>query len=1389
MSKAMTDVAELTPQQRTILELMLKEKRAASAVARPAIETQSRDTNTFPLSFGQQRLWFVQGLAPDSYVYNIPQALRLKGELNVSALEAAVNEIVRRHEILRTTFTVRKAQPLQVIAAPEPLQLTVDDLSGLEPEAREAEALRLATDEARYVFDLEKGPLFRTRLLRLADDDFVFLVCMHHIVCDGWSLGVFYRELEALYTAFLENQTSPLAELPLQYADFACWQRETLQGEVLEQQLSYWRDQLSQSLAPLELPTDRSRPSVQTFVGATESKVLPKYMTAALEEISRQAGTTMFMTMLAAFQTQLHLYTNRRDIVVGTATASRTRVEIEGLIGFFTNTLVMRTDFSGNPSFQEILAQVRETSLGAMAHQDLPFEKIVEELEPKHDLSYSPLFQVGFLYEEASSQPFKLPGLRVGSFDIDEGSAKWDLSLALTDNPQGISAYLEYNKDLFDAATIQRMLGHLEHLLEQIIKNPGVKLSELCLLTEPEWDQLVVQYNATKQEFPYEVCFHNLFEQQAERSPGALALCCGSEELSYAELNAKANQLAYHLMAAGIGPEKRVALCLERSPNMVIALLAVNKAGGAYVPLNEHWPPNRIQFILDDAEVCAVLTQESLRHLIPAGAKFPVWSLDTEWPAISKNSTDNPPPRAHHDNLIYVYYTSGSTGIPKGVTMSHRSLVNYATLIPEPYNLRAGGRTLVHSPFSFDLTLTGLLPPLMVGAAVELVNPGDELEGVGVPLSSEGNRYSLIKITPSHLQVLSNWLGERGKCGNVDALIIGGEACPGEVLRYWQEQEQPTRMIDEYGPTETVVGCSIFEVPPSERYTAIVPIGRPISNMQMYVLDEAMRVLPAGVIGEIYIGGEGVARGYLGLPGLTAERFVPDPFTSEPGKRLYKSGDVGRMQVDGEMEYLGRTDEQVKIRGFRIELGEIESVLRMHEAVKESSVVVQGTGGDKRLVGYVVLSETIAQELKEATREDIREYLKRELPEYMVPVDVMVLDRMPLTSNGKVDRKSLPLPAQMQLGSTGSYVPPKNEIEEQLVAIWEEILNVRPIGVTDNFFERGGHSLLVVRLLAQVEDKYRREITISSFFRKPTIRDLIEMIDKGDIAEVDALVCIQRGAWRPPIFIVHALGGDVLYFRTLAAEMGDDQPFYGLQGTYPGDLKEFISIEELASNYLEEICAAHPGPYHIGGYSFGSVVAFEMARQLKQQGREVGVLAMLEGGSPYEVKHLDADVRLHTVAGLARDLARLANQEFDLPNDLIKEMVKTMPLEEGVEFIIQKLRREGLLSERIGVPWMRKFIHGAMLRMESVKQYSPDPYDGVITMFRSELNEPETEKMWLEFGVDVTSPPLGWDKLSTKPMVIERVPGYHVTMVELPHAKVLAAKLRAAIDKYSAENW
>jgi amino acid adenylation domain-containing protein len=1387
LTETANDITTLTPEQRALLELRLRQRRAASAGPAQVIERAARDTDTFALSFGQQRLWFVQRLSPDSYVYNIPHALRLEGRLDLGALEAALTEIVRRHEILRTTFVVRDGEPVQVVGPPRGVALEVEDYTRLDDAEREAEVLRAATQRARAVFDLERGPLFRAYVFRLAPDEHVLLICMHHILSDGWSLGVFYRELEALYAAFAEGRPSPLEELPIQYVDFAVWQREYLKGEALERQVEYWRQQLSDSLTPLELPTDRPRPAIQTFVGATESKLLPARITTELEELSRQTGATMFMTTAAVYQMLLHLYTGRPDVVIGTATANRTRAEFEALIGFFTNTLVLRTDFSGNPTFRELLGRVREAALGAYSHQDVPFEKLVEEIEPKHNLSYSPLFQATFLFEEAESQPIKLPGLRVRAFHLEGASAKWDLSLAVVDTRQGLLAMLDYNIDLFEPETIRRMLGHLEQLLETIVADPDARVSQLSLLTEAERRQLVVEYNDTQEEFPREHCFHNLFERQAERTPDAPALYCGAERLSYAQLNAAANQLAHHLTAVGIGPERRVALLLERSPRMVIALLGVNKAGGAYVPLNEHWPPNRLQFILEDANVSAVLTQRSLRHLLPAKTPFPVWSLDEEWPLISRNSQENPPPRVTPDNLIYVYYTSGSTGIPKGVMMGHRGVVNYSTLIPRPYGLVEGGRTLVHSPFSFDLTLTGLLPPLMVGAAIELVNPGDELEGVGEQLINPEMRYSLIKITPSHLLVLSNWMGERGiNSGNVDSLIIGGEALPGETLRYWQEQPERRRLINEYGPTETVVGCSIFEVPGADPYGGLVPIGRPISNMQMYVLDRAMRPLPAGVIGEIYIGGEGVARGYLGLPALTAERFVPDPFSATPGRRLYRSGDVGRMRADGQMEYLGRTDEQVKVRGFRIELGEIESVLRQHEAVKESAVVVQGTGGDKRLVGYAVLREGMGEddEVKKGVREDIREYLKRELPEYMVPVDVLLLERMPLTSNGKIDRKTLPLPAELHLTASGSYVTPSGEMETKVAEIWQDILNVRPIGVTDNFFERGGHSLLVVRVLMRIEQELGRELTITEFFQKPTIRDVVQMLEREQREELPTLVPIQRGGHRTPVFFVHALGGDISYYNRVAQYVGDDQPFYALQAPYPIDLEEYVPMEKMASHYVDEICKAYPlGPYHLGGYSFGSVVAFAMAQELKRRGREVGLLILLEGGSPRLLKNMQGSIALMTIAGLARDLARLAGVDIDLPHDEVQKL----GLETGMEVILEKLRNAKLLSNKVGVPWMRRYIRGSLLRSDAVKNYDPDVYDGVITLIRSEKSEPESEKALMEMGVDVHNPTLGWEQLTTKPLVVRHVPGYHVTMVEEPYVQVLAGHIRSRLREAEME--
>jgi amino acid adenylation domain-containing protein len=1090
MSQTMTDVAALTPQQRTILEVRLKEMRALSATLRSAIERQGRETNTFPLSFGQQRLWFVQGLIPDSYAYNVPHALRLKGDLNVSALEAAADEIVRRHEILRTTFVVRARQPVQLIAPPEPLKLTVDDLRELEPEEREAEAARLATAEARRIFYLGKGPLFRMRIMRLAADEFVLLVCMHHIVSDGWSFGVFYRELETLYTAFLLNQPSPLPDLPFQYADFACWQRKYLQGEVLEKQLEYWRDQLSQSLSPLELPTDRPRPDVQTFAGATESRILPKHIKPALEGISRQGGTTMFMTLLAAFQTLLYLYTGRQDIVVGTTTASRTRVDIEGLIGFFVNTLALRTDFSRNPSFREILARVRETSLGAYANQDLPFEKLVEELEPKHNPSYSPLFQVSFLFEGASSQSFKLSGLRVSAFPINEGGAKWDLALTLTDNQRGFTAFLEYNTDLYEGGTIRRMLGHLEEVLEEVVANPEVKLSELRLVSEAEWRQVVVENNATQQDYPLHLSLAELFEAQAEKTPDSAAVRFEGTELSYRELNRRANQLAHYLREQGVGAEQRVGVLMERSVEMVVSWLGVLKAGGVYVPLDPQYPKARLLTMVGDAEPKVILTQEEKAGRLGSSA-IKELCLDAESELLQQYSEENLPSEVGPENAVYVIYTSGSTGKPKGVINTQRGVCNRLLWMKQAYELSREDRVLQKTPFSFDVSVWEFFWPLIHGACLVVAKPGGHQDAEYLRELIVGEKITAVHFVPSMLGVFLEAEGVE-RCTSVKWVLCSGEALPYEMQERFFER-LGAELHNLYGPTEAAIEVTHWKCE-ANRARRSVPIGRPIANMQMYVLDEAMRVMPVGVSGELYIGGVGVARGYLGLADLTAERFVPDPFSSEPGKRLYRTGDLGRMQAEGEIEYVGRRDEQVKIRGFRIELGEIESALRQHAAVKESAVVVQGSGSEKRLIGYVVLNDTAALESSESPREAIREYLKRTLPDYMVPREFVTLEQLPLTPSGKIDRRALLRLDVSRHEVATPYAEPRSGLEKRLAGFWREVLKVERVGLHDNFFDIGGHSLVLIQLHSKLREELKLELSAVDLFKYPTIASLAEYL-------------------------------------------------------------------------------------------------------------------------------------------------------------------------------------------------------------------------------------------------------------------------------------------------------
>ncbi|HLN64362.1 MAG TPA: amino acid adenylation domain-containing protein [Symbiobacteriaceae bacterium] len=1069
-------------------------------------------TGTLPLSFAQQRLWFLDRLVPDSALYNIAEAFHITGDLKVDLLRRSVAEIVRRHSILRTTLAATDdGLAVPVVTAHAELPLEQIDLSGLPAEQRRASAQELITRAARRSFDLTRGPLVRCYLFKLAETEHTFLLTMHHIVSDAWSMGVFCQELYAIYEAFAAQQESPLAPLPVQYADYADWQRRWLQGARLEEQLAYWKQQLSGSPAVLELPTDQPRPAVQTYRGATERFTLPADLTEALRALSRQEGATLYMTLLAAFGAVLSRYSRQEDICIGSPIANRTRAETEGLIGFFVNTLVMRLDLSGEPSFRQLLHRVREVALGGYAHQDVPFEQLVEVLKPERNQSYSPLFQVMFVLQNA---PMKaaLPGLTVTPVGVETGTAKFDLTLFLEEGPDGLSGQLEYNCDLFSPA-ITRMIGHFRTLLEAAVAEPERPVALLPLLTPAEQQEMLVDWNRTEAPFPADRCAHELVEEQAQLRPDAIAVVAGDAALTYRELDQRANQLANRLQAMGVGPDSLVGVCMERSVELVVALLGVLKAGGAYVPMDPTYPADRLNYMVADAQVGVLLTRAELTGLFP-DCQAEIICLDAGWKAIGQQSDRRPECLAGPDNLAYIIYTSGSTGRPKGVMIHHRGLVNYLTWAVAAYEIERGTGAPVQSSVAFDLTVTSLLGSLVAGRCALLLPEREGVELLGQALKVTSG-FSLVKITPAHLLLLGQQLPPEAAPGRTRVMVIGGEALTPEAVAFWQQHAPETVLINEYGPTETVVGCCTYTVPAGIPASGVIPIGRPIANTTLYVLDAHGQPVPAGGVGELYIGGVGVARGYLNRLELTAERFVADPF--QPGGRLYRTGDLARWRTDGILEYLGRVDDQVKIRGFRIEPGEIEAVLSSHAAVRECAVVAQNdTTGIKRLVAFVVWED--GQEVAPA---ELRGALKQHLPEYMIPAAFVPLPALPLTANGKVDRRGLSLLKAEPLSEGRSFQVPRNETEALLADIWQEVLGLSRVSMEDHFFEVGGHSLVLMQVVSRIRQVFEVELTLSEAFAAPVLSQLAKVVhSKQSQSMADALpmLPVERSAPLQPSF-------------------------------------------------------------------------------------------------------------------------------------------------------------------------------------------------------------------------------------------------------------------------------
>lgn len=1040
-------------------------------------------------SGAQKRLWFLEQLEPGKPVYNLPAAYRLTGLLDVPALERSLQEIIRRHEILRTTFAELEGQPFQVIAAEPAVNLTVVDLSHVPQAERDAEARCLMLEDVQQPFNLSRGPLLRTTLLRLSDTSHILLLTMHHAISDEWSIGVFNHELASLYEAFCAGVSPSLPGLPIQYADFALWQRGYLNGDALATQLAYWKQQLGADRPMLELPADHPRPPVKTFRGGHLTCMLPQALSEALTALSRKENSTLFMTLLTAFNVLLYRYTGQIDVIIGSPIANRNQAAIEGLIGFFVNTLVMRTDLSGDPAFREALQRVRETTLGAYANQDVPFEKLVEELRVERDPSYNPLFQIMFSLQNAKQTELSLPGLDVTASYLESETAKFDLLVSLTETEQGLEGVWEYRTDLFDASTIARMMGHFQVLLESIVADPGQHISKLPLLTTAERDQLLGEWNNTAPVYAVDKCLHELFETQVERNPNAVAVTFEGQQLTYRELDRRANQLAHRLSQGGVGPESLVGVCLERSLEMVVALFGILKAGGAYVPLDPGYPPERLSFMIEDfaqanpSAAPILLTQRRLMAQLPFG-RAQVLCLDADQDANGSPPDTKPVTAVSLDAPAYVIYTSGSTGKPKGVMITHRAICNHMLWMQMEFPFTATDRVLQKTPFSFDASVWEFYAPLLTGGRLVMARPAGHQDLDYLIRTINEQQITILQLVPSLLQLLVAE-SEFKTCRSLRRVFCGGEPLTLELQERFFAQ-LPASLTNLYGPTEATIDSTYFTCSPHRHYRA-VPIGRPVSGLRAYILDSALQPVPIGVAGELHIGGVGLARGYLNRPQLTEEKFIPDPFSGEPGARLYKTGDLARYLPDGNIEYLSRLDHQTKVRGFRIELGEVEAMLDQHPVVRDSVVIVrEDQPGDKYLVAYIVTRDNVDVSVAEW-----RVFLSSQLPEYMIPSAFVRLDALPLTPNGKVDRRALPAPSHRRLEHDEMRVSPRNETERLIASVWQSVLGLEKVGVHSNFFELGGHSLLLIQVHSQLRKMLTRPPSVVDLFKHPTIAALV----------------------------------------------------------------------------------------------------------------------------------------------------------------------------------------------------------------------------------------------------------------------------------------------------------
>jgi amino acid adenylation domain-containing protein len=1300
-----------------------------------------------PLSYSQQRMWFMHQLTPDTAAYHIPIALQLDGPLNQPALEHAASAMIARHESFRTTFEMTAEGLVQRIGSPSAARWEMTDLRAWPVANRREEAIRLVTEQARRPFDLVNGPLFRYMLIRIEDEQHVLVLNLHHIIGDHWSFALIGQEFAQLYNDFCRGIISqPLPE-GIQYADFAVWQRTWINEGAIGKQMEYWRKQLT-GIQNVALPTDFTRPQAQRFAGSYRSVDMPDRLIAALSRLCAERHCTLFMILLAAFQLQLSRYAGMKDIAVGIPVANRLRLSTEAMIGTFVNTLVLRTDLSGDPTFLELLDRVRKTTLGAFDNQDVPFERLVDEFATKRELDRSPLIQVLFNVTNGPMGRPAFEGLSWSPFEFDGGGAQFDLTMSV-DLEFTKKANLVFRTDLFTATTIERMISEYRALLEDLASDPRRNLSAYSLLGSAERRFLLEELNKTKTDYP-DVTLLNLVSKQAERTPDAVAVSSEEGAITYQELEIRANRLARYLLRQGVGRESTVGICLERSLAMVVGLLGIMKAGAMYVPLDPDYPPDRLKYLVEDSGVRVCVTASPLLSRLPGESLAPVL-MDRDWNRIDSEdptAPEGPDP----SQSAYVIYTSGSTGRPKGVQVQHDSLVNLLWSMKSLLGVTSNDVLLAVTTISFDIAGLEIYLPLMVGGRVELVGRESATDGRLLARRLQQCRPTIMQATPATWRMLieSGW----ETMPSLTALC-GGEALPRELAN--RILDRAGTLWNVYGPTETTIWSTAAKI---EKGDSEITIGRPLSNTELYILDDALQPVPMGMSGELYIGGAGVARGYWNRPELTAERFIPHPFTPVSGGRLYKTGDLVRYSQEGMVVHLGRLDHQVKIRGYRVEIGEVEQSLQTHSLVRQAIVSARSdNAGLQQLVAYIVPVD--GQNLPVT---ELRAFLQTQLPEYMIPSTFVRLEEVPLTANGKINRSALPDPLPEAAVQHDHSSPPRTIVEVQLTALWQQVLETSDVGVTDNFFELGGHSLKAVQLFSLMEQTFGRQLPLATLFHAPTISQLANVLTSSEwIPPWRSLVAIQPKGKEPPIFGVPGIGGNVLIFSRLAKLLGTDQPFYGLQARgLDGKDDPFTSVPEMAAHYLREMRSIRPnGPYRILGTCTGGVVAYEMAQQLRACEEQV-ILMILESWHPLSYQN--------SASGMLRWVSPAIFwwNRMDRFLHASRQMSGSSRIRLGLSKIMGRIERSGNVGRVFDEEYDNHRVAHATLK--AIASYTALEYRGRL------LNVVASERVVVDSSLDTRRL---WEFLSRGGFVAAAIPAPNSGRLFVsPHVESLATVLR-----------